>query len=64
MEMFSVVPRVTDAQPTHGTASAAANSNLIIGFFPCPPQPSRNPRLKASSVTPIGLVIVNRTRSA
>jgi hypothetical protein len=29
MEMFSVVPRVTDAQPTHGTASAAANSNLI-----------------------------------
>jgi hypothetical protein len=36
MEMFSVVPRVTDAQPTHGTASAATNSNLIIGFFPLP----------------------------
>ena len=34
MEMFSVVPRVTDAQPTHGAASAAANSNLIIGLSP------------------------------
>ncbi|WP_334420555.1 MULTISPECIES: hypothetical protein [unclassified Bradyrhizobium] len=34
MEMFSVVPRVTDAQPTHGAASATANSNLIIGFVP------------------------------
>jgi hypothetical protein len=33
MEMFSVVPRVTDAQPKHGTASAAANSSLIIGLF-------------------------------
>jgi hypothetical protein len=36
MEMFSVVPRVTDAQPQHGTAIAAANSSLIIGLFPCP----------------------------
>ena len=34
MEMFSVVPRVTDAQPIHGAASAAASSNLIIGLSP------------------------------
>src|SRR6478736_5220909 len=30
IEMFSVVPRVTEAQPTHGAANAAANSNLSI----------------------------------
>jgi hypothetical protein len=34
IEMFSVVPRVTDAQPQHGTAIAAANTSLIIGLFP------------------------------
>jgi hypothetical protein len=34
MEMFSVVPRVTDAQPTHGAAIAAAKSSLIIDYFP------------------------------
>jgi hypothetical protein len=39
MEMFSVVPRVTDAQPQHGTAIAAANSSLIIGLSPCPLKP-------------------------
>jgi len=36
MEMFSVVPRVTDAQPTHGAAIAAAISSLIIDIFPQP----------------------------
>jgi hypothetical protein len=30
MEMFSVVPRVIEAQPTHGAASATANSSRII----------------------------------
>jgi hypothetical protein len=37
IEMFSVVPRVTDAQPTHGSANAAANSNLIMKFVPPAP---------------------------
>jgi hypothetical protein len=35
IEMFSVVPRVTDAQPTHGTISAATQNNLITEFSPC-----------------------------
>src|SRR5450756_3119820 len=30
IEMFSVVHRTTDAQPTQGSASAAANSRLIM----------------------------------
>jgi hypothetical protein len=30
MEMFSVVPRVTEAQPKHGNAIAAAQNTLII----------------------------------
>src|SRR5258705_10314319 len=36
MEIFSVVPRVTDAQPTHGAASAAANTILMIIYTPPP----------------------------
>jgi hypothetical protein len=32
--MFSVVPRDTDAQPTHGNAIAAAKTSLIIDYFP------------------------------
>jgi hypothetical protein len=35
MEMFSVVPRVTDAQPKHGKAIAAAKSSLLS------PRPSK-----------------------
>ena len=42
MEMFSVVPRVTDAQPKHGNANAAANSSLIMDCFP--PAPGGNLR--------------------
>jgi hypothetical protein len=38
MEMFSVVPRVTDAQPTHGIAITAAKSSLIIASFPTHPK--------------------------
>jgi hypothetical protein len=34
MEMFSVVPRVTDAQPQHGKTIAATNNSLIIGLSP------------------------------
>jgi hypothetical protein len=34
IEMFSVVPRVTDAQPTHGTAIAATSTILIIIYVP------------------------------
>ncbi|MBR1189665.1 hypothetical protein JQ558_12460 [Bradyrhizobium sp. AUGA SZCCT0160] len=34
MEIFSVVPRVTDAQPTQGSAIAAAKTSLIIDYFP------------------------------
>jgi hypothetical protein len=34
IEIFSVVPRLTEAQPTHGNAIAAAKTSLIIGFFP------------------------------
>lgn len=39
MEMLSVVPRVTDAQPRHGAAIAAANNSLIIIDF-VPPRAS------------------------
>jgi hypothetical protein len=48
IEMFSVVPRVTDAQPTHGTANAAAKNSLIIGYSPKPTSTSRNLELNAS----------------
>jgi hypothetical protein len=49
MEIFSVVPRVTDAQPTHGNAIAAAKSSLIIRFFlSLSSQPSNNLKVKAS----------------
>ncbi len=34
MEIFSVVPRVTDAQPTHGAAIAAASTSLMIIYAP------------------------------
>jgi hypothetical protein len=34
MEMFSVVPRVTDAQPRHGSMIAAPKSSLIIWIVP------------------------------
>jgi hypothetical protein len=34
MEIFSVVPLVTDAQPTQGAAIAAANSTLMIIYTP------------------------------
>jgi hypothetical protein len=34
IEMFSVVPRVTDAQPKHGKAIAADNNNLITEASP------------------------------
>jgi hypothetical protein len=37
MEMFSVVPRVTDAQPRHGSAIAADNNSLIIKNPPARP---------------------------
>jgi hypothetical protein len=30
MEIFSVVPRVTDAQPTHGAAIATTSNSLTI----------------------------------
>ena len=36
IEIFSVVPRVTDAQPRHGITIAATTSSLIIGSFPPP----------------------------
>jgi hypothetical protein len=47
MEMFSVVPRVTDAQPTHGSASATAKSSLIMDCPPSPGGTSRNLCTKA-----------------
>jgi hypothetical protein len=34
IEMFSVVPRVTHAQPKHGKAIAADNYNLITEASP------------------------------
>ncbi len=49
IEIFSVVPREMDAQPMHGSTSAATASNLIIGCFPKPRgKYSRNLRAKAS----------------
>ena len=47
IEMFSVVPRVTDAQPRHGITIAAATSSLIIGSFPHRPKPCSNLRMNA-----------------
>jgi hypothetical protein len=62
MEIFSVVPRVTDAQPIHGNTIAAAKSNLIIG---CPPiEPSRNHRVKARARSRPRRGIVNWPRRA
>jgi hypothetical protein len=43
MEMFSVVPRVTDAQPKHGNMIAAPKSSLIIGLFPQPAESFAHP---------------------
>jgi hypothetical protein len=43
IEMFSVVPRVTDAQPRHGITITAAHSILIIEFFPQPAQTFTQP---------------------
>jgi hypothetical protein len=36
MEIFSVVPRVTEAQPIHGAAIAAASTSLTIIYSPLP----------------------------
>ena len=44
MEIFSVVPRVTDAQPTHGAAIAAANTNLMIIYAPLPAKTFGQPK--------------------
>jgi hypothetical protein len=43
IEMFSVVPRVTDAQPKHGKAIAADNNNLITEAPP-PAKPFTQPQ--------------------
>src|SRR5829696_1987537 len=40
IEIFSVVPREIDAQPQHGSTSAAANRNLIIRQIPPSPAES------------------------
>jgi hypothetical protein len=47
MEIFSVVPRVTDAQPRHGNTIAAAKSSLIIDRSPIRGNFSRNLNVKA-----------------
>jgi hypothetical protein len=53
MEIFSVVPRVTDAQPTHGSAIAAARTSLnILKSAPCPTEISNNHREKSRGVAP------------
>ena len=45
MEMFSVVPRVTEAQPTHGAAIATASTILtIIQQIPLPTGIIRQPK--------------------
>jgi hypothetical protein len=61
MEMFSVVPRVTDAQPAHGTAIAAAKSNLLILIiFPKPVATFTQPWAESKPTPPD---IVNRADS-
>jgi hypothetical protein len=60
IEMFSVVPRVTDAQPKHGKAIAADNNNLITEASPARQtftQPQRESKRKLTT----GLVIVKLT---
>src|SRR4051812_9375741 len=49
IEIFSVVPRDTDAQPMHGSTSAAATNTLIIFLrFPMPSwKVSRNHNVNA-----------------
>jgi len=59
MEMFSVVPRVTDAQPRHGIAVAAANASLIIGIFPLPVQIFTQPQRERNSMLASTLWILN-----
>jgi hypothetical protein len=53
IEMFSVVPRVTDAQPKHGNAIAAANSSLIMDYFPQPAVTFTQPEAESKPSTPI-----------
>ena len=60
IEMFSVVPRITDAQPKHGKAIAADNNNLITEASPARQtftQPQRESKRKLTT----GLVIVKLT---
>lgn len=59
MEIFSVVPRVTEAQPIHGNTIAAANSNLIIGIPPTPRKPFAQPQREGKGALAIALDIVN-----
>jgi hypothetical protein len=63
IEMFSVVPRVTEAQPMHGDAIAAAKSNLIIGKFPCPRKSFTQPQRECKGAFAIALGTVNAARS-
>lgn len=59
IEMFSVVPRVTEAQPIHGDAIAAANSNLIIGYFPRPRKLFTQPQRESKGTLATASGIVN-----
>jgi len=59
MEMFSVVPRVTDAQPRHGITVAAANASLIIGIFPLPVQIFTQPQHESKRMLASTLGILN-----
>jgi hypothetical protein len=54
IEMFSVVPRVTDAQPKHGKAIAADNNNLITEAPP-PAKPFTQPQRESKRKLTTGL---------
>jgi hypothetical protein len=55
MEIFSVVPRVTDAQPAHGPAIAAASNSLMIMYAPLPAKTFEQPQRECKGDAPLAL---------
>jgi hypothetical protein len=55
MEIFSVVPRVTDAQPAHGAAIAAASNSLVIMYAPLPTKTFEQPQRECKGLPALAL---------
>jgi len=59
IEMFSVVTRVTDAQPAHSSASAAAKNSLIMELVPHPANNFTQPAAEGKWRYPNRMIVVN-----